>query len=191
MSRAAPLPPDERRQAILDAVLPLVLEQGLAISTKQIAQASGVAEGTIYKVFDTKSELLDEAIRAGLAPEALLDRMAALPSGRPVGEHVTALVRLLQQQALASHRLLTLLPPASKPHGHGTDRHGFGERTLAAIAAALEPHAAALRVPPHAAAGALLALSLGSAFSPDPVAPEGVASILLHGICLTESDPCS
>ena len=53
------MPPDERRDAIIDVVLPLLLEHGSDVSTRQIAEAAGIAEGTIFRVFPDKAALLD------------------------------------------------------------------------------------------------------------------------------------
>lgn len=52
-------PMTERQQAILQAALDLFSEQGYAgTPTKQIAEAAGVAEGTIFKHFRNKRGLL-------------------------------------------------------------------------------------------------------------------------------------
>ena len=56
--RAAPMAPDERRRAIVDAVVPLLLEHGDDVTTRQIAEAAGIAEGTIFRVFPDKAALL-------------------------------------------------------------------------------------------------------------------------------------
>ena len=40
--RVAPLAPDDRRAALVEATVPLLIENGSAISTRQIAQAAGV-----------------------------------------------------------------------------------------------------------------------------------------------------
>src|SRR3954466_10973447 len=56
--RAAPMAPDERRQAIVDVVVPLLLQHGDGVTTKQIAEAAGIAEGTIFRVFPDKAALL-------------------------------------------------------------------------------------------------------------------------------------
>ena len=92
MSRAAPLPRAERREAILDAVLPLVVDQGRAVSTRQIAEACGIAEGTIFRVFESKSELIDQAIQRALSPDVLLAHLAALASESDLTTLVTDIV---------------------------------------------------------------------------------------------------
>ena len=48
MTRRAPaLAPEDRRAALVEVTLPLVLEHGRAVTTAQIAEAAGVAQGTI------------------------------------------------------------------------------------------------------------------------------------------------
>ena len=42
--------------------------QGAAVTTREIAQAAGIAEGTIFRVFPDKTALLDAVIEAALDP---------------------------------------------------------------------------------------------------------------------------
>jgi AcrR family transcriptional regulator len=58
-SRAAALPRGERRAAIVEATLPLLITHGSGVTSRQIAEAAGVAEGTIFRVFTDKEELLE------------------------------------------------------------------------------------------------------------------------------------
>ena len=43
--------PDDRRKAILAVLVPLIVEKGGDVSTREIARAAGIAEGTIFRVF--------------------------------------------------------------------------------------------------------------------------------------------
>ncbi|HEV7760274.1 MAG TPA: helix-turn-helix domain-containing protein, partial [Acidimicrobiales bacterium] len=70
--RAAAMPPDERRAAIACAALPLLLERGLAVTTRQIAEAAGVAEGTIFGVFPDKASLILAALGTAFDQEMVL-----------------------------------------------------------------------------------------------------------------------
>ena len=58
--------PDERRAAVLDAAIPLLMENGIGVTTRQIADAAGVAEGTLFRVFDDKRALLVSAVGRAL-----------------------------------------------------------------------------------------------------------------------------
>lgn len=181
--RAAPLPPAQRREAILDAVLPLVLEHGREVSTRQIAEASGIAEGTIYRAFTTKSALIDAALQRALASEQVLDSLRTVPLHEDLETYVARIVDVLQEHARTTHRLARLMrtaeggahPPAGQHRDHG-------QRLLVAVTACLEPHAGGLGVPPQAAASAILALSFGSVLHASTIPPATIAAVLLHGI---------
>ncbi|MDO3526390.1 TetR/AcrR family transcriptional regulator [Ralstonia pseudosolanacearum] len=53
---------EEKREAILAAATNLVAELGIGASTAKIAQAAGVAEGTLFTYFATKDELLNHLL---------------------------------------------------------------------------------------------------------------------------------
>ena len=60
--RARPMSPEERRDKLIDVTLDLLREHGRAVTTRQIAAAAGVAEGTIFRVVESKEELVEAAI---------------------------------------------------------------------------------------------------------------------------------
>lgn len=190
------MPADLRRRAILDATRPLLLQHGPDASTRQIAEACGIAEGTIYRVFDTKQELVAEAVAEALSPDLVLATIDALPGDLPVPALVVAIVDALQQHALSIRALAALIdhPPLADAGGKCPRDH---RHTGAVLVAALEERLAAradeLRVPPRSAAGAILAVSFGSTFVSDASVPtpDAVAHLLLHGISrpATDKDP--
>ncbi|HWP38340.1 MAG TPA: TetR/AcrR family transcriptional regulator [Gemmatimonadales bacterium] len=110
---ASPAPPKRRdpkatRDRLVRAALELFTTQGYhSTTTPQIAARAGVAEGTIYRHFDSKEHLLNEIYRAGLrlfastvkeSPPTLhcrerLERIAA--AWRDVAVHNPAVVRLV------------------------------------------------------------------------------------------------
>ena len=82
--RAARLAPQERRAALLDGVVPLVQAHGRDISTRQIADACGVAEGTLFRAFGTKEALIEAAIERYFDPAEFEARLASVPASLPV-----------------------------------------------------------------------------------------------------------
>ena len=79
--RAAMLPPGERRSMIVEATLPLLVEHGEMVTTRQIADAAGIAEGTIFRVFADKDELLTAVLERAFDPEPVDDAIRALDPG--------------------------------------------------------------------------------------------------------------
>ena len=66
--RAGPMSPEERRDELVDVTLSLLREHGRAVTTRQIAEAAGVAEGTIFRVVESKEELVELAITRAFEP---------------------------------------------------------------------------------------------------------------------------
>ena len=99
MTRRAPaLAPEDRRAALVEVTLPLVLEHGRAVTTAQIAEAAGVAQGTIFRVFATKEELVEEAIDSAFDMDAYIRAVEALQPRRTLDETVTELAQLMIQR---------------------------------------------------------------------------------------------
>src|SRR3954470_21769142 len=82
--RAKPLSPEERLDKLVDATLNLLREHGRAVTTRQIAEAAGVAEGTIFRVVESKEELVELAITRAFEPGALIDRIEEIDPGQPL-----------------------------------------------------------------------------------------------------------
>lgn len=88
MSRATPrkrqyaprMPPEERREQILDATLALVAEKGYeSVSMEGIARAAGVTKPVVYDLFGTLADLL-EALLEREEERALLQLAELMPT---------------------------------------------------------------------------------------------------------------
>lgn len=79
MTHNRPSRRSKRRQRILEAALDLFSRQGFhRTSTRQIAQAAGVAEGTIFNYFATKKDLLVAAM-SQVVEDYFGEEVASLP----------------------------------------------------------------------------------------------------------------
>ncbi len=69
-----------RKQQILDAALPIFSRKGFALTTtSEIAEAAGVAEGTIYNYFPNKRELFIAVIKNLIITMHLMELIEKLP----------------------------------------------------------------------------------------------------------------
>src|SRR5690349_9352287 len=104
--RARPMTPDQRRDQLVDATLELLRVHGRAVTTRQIADRAGVAEGTIFRVFDTKEELVDAAIARAFRPGGLEDRVREIDPTKSLEERLVVLVGIMQQRFRATFDLM-------------------------------------------------------------------------------------
>lgn len=202
-SRAAPLSRDQRRTAIVQATLPLLREHGHAVTTRQIAEASGIGEGTIFRVFDDKAELIDACLTAAFDQTPTLALFAAIDRSLPLHARLVAAVRILQDRLLSVVELLIALgfpgPPENEDRHRMDPRARFGHgQLLDAIAALLEPDHARLRLTPVETARIARLLTFAASHpkitDSEPMAAEQIVSVLLYGVLATDHDgtgqPC-
>ncbi len=111
--------PEDRREAIVCAARPLLIEHGRAATTKQIADAAGVAEGTIFRVFPTKEELVEAVLDAEADTGEFLEQLDRIDLDQPLRERLVDFVSLLQQRFIGIFALMTALavprPPQQAP----------------------------------------------------------------------------
>jgi AcrR family transcriptional regulator len=111
--------PEERRDELIDATLSLLREHGRAVTTRQIAEAAGVAEGTIFRVVESKEELVELAITRAFEPGALVERIEEIDLDQPLTDRLVALVAILQQRFRATFELMKkvgMVRPADHVH---------------------------------------------------------------------------
>lgn len=107
--RARPLPVDERRSMIIHAVMPLLLVHGRSVTSRQIAEAAGIAEGTIYRAFGNKDSLIEAVIAHLLDPEPMRFALRAIDPELPLETKVFAIVATMRERFAVVFRLMAVL----------------------------------------------------------------------------------
>jgi len=185
--RASPLPPSERRAALIAATLPLIRQHGTDVSTRQIAEAACVAEGTIFRVFPDKESLIDEAISSAFDPVSAVAQLRGIDMSLPLESRLTEAVQLLHARVTAVVGLIMALrrrPPASE--SDRDDRRKQDDVVNQAVVALIEPDRDQLRVPPAEAARLLRFLTVASAMpwlnEGKPLRPGQIVATVLDGV---------
>ena len=186
--RARPLSPDDRRDALVAATLPLLLEHGRAVTTKQIADAAGVAEGTIFRVFESKDELIAATIRHGFEPANYLDQLAAIPHDADLRDRLLAIVSILQRRFVETFGLMQAVgmvaPPDDLEMSH--ERARYIQQSLAAMVDAVRPDQARLRMPAAQVVHLLRLLTFSGSHTEIAhgrlLTPDDIVDVVLHGV---------
>ena len=177
--RATALPPEERRAAILDAVIPLVVEHGDRVTTKQIAEAAGIAEGTIFRVFADKTELF-RAVGERMHDQTPREQaLAEIDRRLPLEEQLVEAVAITQRRMVEIFTVLSRLGPAAHPR---QPQPLMDSPELARIFAG---HPQAIRCDPAEASRILRALTLSMThpmIAGEQASPERIVEVVLHGI---------
>lgn len=147
--RAKALPIDERRATIISAALPLLAAHGSTVTTRQIAEAAGIAEGTVFRAFADKESLIADAIAAAFDPADVVAQIAAVDPALELRERLICAVEIVAERVT---RLFTLLNALGVSPAAAKSRSTHATAELAALADLIRPDAAQLRLGPDAAA---------------------------------------
>ncbi|MFI5838930.1 TetR/AcrR family transcriptional regulator [Catenuloplanes sp. NPDC051500] len=86
--RAPAMSPEQRREMIITTTMPLVAEFGATVTTAQVARAAGIAEGTIFRVFADKEDLLCAVMAEALRPDSVHADIAAVDLEQPLADRL-------------------------------------------------------------------------------------------------------
>lgn len=184
-TRAPALPPDERRAALVDTTRALLCRHGSGVTTRLIAEAAGVAEGTIFRAFPDKDALLTAVLEATFDTAAIHASISSIDRTLPLEDRLARAVALIQDRLTEIWQVMSALGVTEPPAAH---RPPASRDTpeMQALAALFAPDADRLRIDPTEAAQLLRTLTFACSFPllvadhPRP-APEIVA-LLLDGI---------
>lgn len=178
--------PEARREMIVDAALPLVLEHGERVTTRQIADAAGIAEGTIFRVFVDKDDVITAVVERAIDPTPLDAELSAIDLEQPFERCVDAAIAAIQLRVIDVWRLLSAVGPRFHP------APASPRPPLPALVRLFEAHRDRLSVQPAEAAKRLRAVTLAAThpvLNERPMSSRDVAKQFLYGVH-TRSTSC-
>lgn len=176
---------EDRRESILDAVVPLLLSRGGDITTKDIADAAGIAEGTIFRAFADKDELIHQAVSRFMDPEPTFCELEKIDPTLALEVKVRAVVDIFRERFSGVVSVVSALGHRKPPHDHARDPH-VEERARAIFAVLFAPDADRFRIDQGLAVFFIRLLAFGSAipmFTADrDLDTEQLVDFILQGI---------
>ena len=131
---------------IIDAVLPLLVQHGRAVTTRQIADAAGVAEGTVFRAFGDKESLIEAAVEKFFDPAPLRIALQSIDRTLTLEQKLSDILFHLRARFQGIFGIMNALGMSARPPVNEAARH----ESSTIIAELLEADLAELRVPPEA-----------------------------------------
>ena len=165
---------------IIESTMPLLVEHGPDLTSKQIAEAAGVAEGTIFRAFGDKEALIDATMKKFLDPEPLRNELRAIPADIALDDKMLRIVELMRKRFSDVFRVMAAI---RKPHPQGHDtRRIFGE----IISEVLSPHLNELNWPTERCAHVIRLVTFAASLKPfnagTEISSPELTEILLYGL---------
>ncbi|MFG2552958.1 TetR/AcrR family transcriptional regulator [Streptomyces sp. NPDC048581] len=184
--RAPGMSPEQRREMIIQTAIPLIAEYGAAVTTAKIARAAGIGEGTIFRVFADKDELLQACVAEALSPEHAVRELDAIDVSQPLPDRLAEAAEALQAHMSRMGAIMGSLGHRGGKHPgtvRGAGRAESTTRIRAALAELLEPERASLRRPPEQIAALFFGLLFTQPRTDDEpdLTPQELVEVFLHG----------
>jgi AcrR family transcriptional regulator len=197
--------PEQRRETIVQAALPLVAEYGAAVTTAQIARAAGIGEATIFRVFNDKDDVLQACVAKALDPTQVLQDLHSIALEQPLAARLIDAVEALDAHLArmgtvigalhasgTPHRRPRSMPaPDNQPGSRSSGRDASQAATRQALTELFEPDQQHLRLSAETLANAFLGLFFGRERArgqqPSQVPTDQLIDLFLHGALNTRN----
>lgn len=186
------MPPDERRAAIIAAARPLVQRGGPSVSTRDVAEAAGIAEGTLFRVFETKDALIEAVLADVMDPEASCAEIRSIAPDQPLAARIEQVVDVLADRIREVTGFFVAMRLAPRDHSEEKERalrdtHAEHTRMVnAAIVHVIGADAVLLRVTATQAAQLVWSLSFVTGHpmigADLDLSASATAELVLHGV---------
>ena len=164
---------------IIESVIPLLLEYGRDVTSRQLAEAAGVAEGTIFRAFGDKDSLIEAAASSFLEGRHRDDLEPNIDPHLAVDEKLRLLIDGMR------HRVRDVMRMAAVAGHRGP---GLGEaqrlRFNAMVSAVFDADRTDLRVDPDDMGDYLRMVAIASAIplGSRQFSTDEIVALLLHGL---------
>ncbi len=196
------MPAEQRRASIIDAAHALLVERGITFTTREVAEAAGIAEGTVFRHFDSKDDLIRAVIDDAFDPAPLCREIDATDPTLDLAHTVHDALSLMQRRFHSITGVMTALHPAHQPpppsghHAPADPHHGvraWHTAVIESLTGILNRYSDRLRVP----VGQACTLLVASVLVDTGLAPVAVhrfsatelTDILLNGIAVAPTGP--
>ncbi|MFE5190576.1 TetR/AcrR family transcriptional regulator [Streptomyces sp. NPDC056628] len=171
---------------IVRTAIPLIAEYGSAVTTAKIARAAGIGEGTIFRVFADKEELIQSCVAEALSPDHAIRELDAIDMAQPLADRLAEAAEALQAHLARMGAVMGSLGHRGGKHPgtvRGAGRQESTSRLRAALADLLEPDRATLRRPPEQIAALFFGLLFTQPRTDDEpdLTPGELVEVFLHG----------
>jgi AcrR family transcriptional regulator len=190
--RAPAMEPEQRRQLIVKAAIPLVIEHGTAVTTAQIARAAGIGEGTVFRAFGDKENLLNACMAEALRPDDTLAELAATSLDQPLTDRLVAaaetLAGYLARLGALAGALASVGGRQLRPDPEGAPPPSRPTGPSEALVALFEPERDRLRLSPERSAEVFQALVMScgrAAGDPSTGSWQELVDVFLYGAVAT------